>query len=159
MAKTSSFGFTNTADGTTTVTRKNLGLLTNYAVTEDAADSAVLSNKTAPIDQGEIIGYKSRLIPNVRNDLNIQYPSPVTGGIQYVIEDQCLLSTVDSDDASFRVDEPIFAQLLIRHPRSGNITNAIVGTVVQRLISAAQRADGTWRFDDMMRSAERPVVE
>jgi hypothetical protein len=157
--KTSSFGFTNTSEGTATMKKISLGLLQNYAVTEDTGNAAVLSNKTAPIDQQEIIGYKSRLIPVVKNDLNVQYPSFIKGGIQYVIEDQAVLTTTDSDDPSWRVDEPIFCQLLVRHPLSGNITSNIVGEIVQRLVSAAKRDDGTWRFDDLMRSAEKPVIE
>lgn len=157
--KSSTFKFTNTSDGPTTIARKALGLTTNYALVKESADDVVLSNKTADIDAQELVQYATRLIPMIKHDLNIQNPSPVKGGIQYVISDQATLVTTDSDDANFRLDEPIFCQLLIRHPRSGNFTNAVVGAMVQRLISAAQRADGTWRFDDLMRQAERPVVE
>jgi hypothetical protein len=107
----------------------------------------------------EIIWFKSRSIPKVDSDLNIQYPGPVKGGIQYWVTTEDTLSTTDSEDAAFRVDEPIVAQLNIRHPKSGNITADLVGQVVTRLISACRRADGSWRFDDLMRSAERPVTD
>lgn len=159
MALQSSFGFSNTTASTHDITPKVLGVTTNYSVVTDDADETVLSNKTAPVDQEEIISYRSRVLQRVDTDLNNQYPSPVKGGIQYQVVLQDMLSTTDSANAAFRVDEPIVAQLTIRHPRSGNITNSHIATVVTRLISACLRSDGTWRFDDLMRSAERPIVD
>lgn len=159
MSKTSAFGFTNTSDSTNSVVPKALGLTSNYAVTRETADESCLNNKTAPIDVEEIISFRSRNIQTVNTDLNIQYPSPVKAGIQYQVMIEDTLSTTDSTDADFRLDEPIVAQLTIRHPKSGNITGALVGTVVTRLISACMKADGSWRFEDLMRQAERPVVD
>ena len=159
MAKTSSFKFTNVGDSTHTLTPKLLGTVENYAVKSDAADDVVLNNKTAPIDCEELVEYRSRPIAKVNTDLNIQYPSKVQSGIQYQVMVQDTLSTVDATDADFRVDEPVICQITIRHPKSGNIGNAEVATVVMRAISALVKADGTWRFDDLMRSAERPVVD
>jgi hypothetical protein len=159
MSKVSAFGFTNTTAGGNTITPKALGLTSNYAVKSDTADTAVLNNKTAPIDVEEVITYRSRDIQMVNTSLNIQYPSPVKKGIQYQIVVEDTLSTTDTADADFRVDEPIVCQLTIRHPKSGNIGNAQVATVFERLISSLMKSDGTWRFDDLMRSAERPVVD
>jgi hypothetical protein len=159
MAKTSAFGFTNTTAGSHDVSQIALGLTGNYATITEDASTAVLNNKTAPIDTEEIVTFRSRNIQQVNTDLNIQYPSPVKGGIQYQCMVEDTLSTTDSADADFRVDEPIVAQLTIRHPKSGNITSSHVATVVQRLISCLMRSDGTWRFDDLMRGAEKPVVD
>jgi hypothetical protein len=159
MAKVSAFGFTNTTAGANTVTPLALGLTSNYAVKQDTADAAVLNNKTAPIDVEEIVTYRSRDIATVNNSLNIQYPSPVKSGIQYQIMVEDTLSTTDSADPDFRIDEPIVMQLTVRHPKSGNIGNSQVATVFLRLISSLMKTDGTWRFDDLMRSAERPVTD
>lgn len=159
MALSSQFRFTNTADGQHSVTQKAIGITTNYASIQEDSNTAVLNNKTAPIDAEEIVTYRSKNLPKVDTGLNIQYPSPVKNGIQYQIMVEDTLSTTDSADPSWRVDEPIIAQLTIRHPRSGNITNDIVGQVVTRLVSAAMKADGTWRFDDLMRGAEKPVID
>jgi hypothetical protein len=157
--KSSSFGFTNATDSSNEVTLKALGLTSNYAVKTDTADTAVLNNKTAPIDVEEILTFRSRDIQTVNTDLNIQYPSPVKKGIQYQVMIEDTLSTTDTADADFRVDEPIVIQLTVRHPKSGNITSTEVGTVFTRLVSALMKADGSWRFDDLMRAAERPVVD
>lgn len=158
MAKTSSFKFTNVTDSTVTVTPKKLGDVTNYAVQSNDANSVVLNNKTAPIDSEEILTYRSRDIQKVNTDLNIQYPSPVKSGIQYQVMIEDTLCTEDAT-ANFRVDEPIVAQLTIRHPKSGNITSDIVAQVVTRLISACRTDAGTWRFTDLMRGAERPISD
>lgn len=159
MALTSQFKFTNTTDGSHSVTQKAIGITTNYASIQEDSNTAVLNNKTAPIDAEEIVTYRSKNLPKVDTGLNIQYPSPVKTGIQYQIMVEDTLSTTDSTDPSWRVDEPVIAQLTIRHPRSGNINNDIVGQVVTRLVSAAMKADGTWRFDDLMRGAEKPVTD
>jgi hypothetical protein len=159
MSKVSQFGFTNNSDSDNTVTAKSLGVTSNYAVITDKADQAVLSNKTTPIDLQEKITYQSRDIQTVNNDLNIQYPSPVKRGIQYGVLLEETLSTTDTSDASFRMDEPIVMSLSIRHGKSGNINNEVVSQCFVRLLSTLMRADGTWRFDDLMRSAERPIVD
>lgn len=159
MSKTSAFAFTNTSDAATSVTPKALGLTTNYAISEETANQAVLNNKTAPIDAQEIVSYRTLRIKEVNNNLNIQYPAPVKSGIQYGVQLEETLVTTDTTDSAFRVDEPIVLTLNVRHPRSGNITNDIVGSAMIRLISTLLRSDGTWRFDDLMRSAERPVAD
>jgi hypothetical protein len=157
--KTSSFGFTNTSAGQNTVTPLQLGLTSNYSLTADQADVATLNNKTAPVDREEIISFRSRSLSAVNSGLNIQYPSPVKGGVEYSLKIEDTLTTTDSDDANFRVDEPIVCTIAFRHPKSGNITSTQVATVFLRAISSLMKEDGTWRFDDLMRSAERPVVD
>lgn len=160
MSKVSTFGFTNDDAGTHTVTPLALGLMENYAVTADTATQASLNNKTAPIDLQEVISFKSEDISNFKaNAVNIQYPSPVRSGIGYSVMVTDTLSTTDTEDASFRVDEPIQVTVKVAHPKSGNIGNSQVAAVFLRAVSALMRADGTWRFDDLMRGAERPVVD
>lgn len=158
MAKSSSFGFTNTTAGTHDVDQIALGLTTNYALTSDQANNVVLNNKTAPIDQEEIVTVRSGNI-DIKSKANIVYPAPVKTGMEYGVRLDEVLSTTDSADPSYRVDEPIICSITFRHPKSGNITNDIVAQVFQRAISTLMKADGTWRFADLMRSAERPIVD
>lgn len=159
MAKVSTFGFTNNTDSSNKVTLKTLGLTSNYALTAEDANNAVLSNRTAPIDAEEIVTFRTRSIASVNTDLNIQNPSKVKSGVQYQVQLEDTLVTTDTDDASFRVDEPVVALLTIRHPRSGNITEAHVGQIFTRLISCLMKTDGSWRFSDLMRGAERPIAD
>jgi hypothetical protein len=159
MAKQSSFGFTNTSAGTHDVDQIALGLTQNYSLAQDGADVVKMNNKTAPIDVEEIIAFRSRALAGMNTEVNIQYPSPIKNAIEYSVRVDDTLSTTDTTDASFRVDEPIVCSIAFRHPKSGNITGAHVATVFTRAISALMKADGSWRFDDLMRSAERPVVD
>jgi hypothetical protein len=159
MAKVSAFTFTNKTASANTITPLALGLTSNYAVSTEVANQAVLNNKTADIDAMELISYRTQSVKNVANNLDIRNPAKVTSGIQYGVQIEETLVTTDSDDATFRVDEPIVASLNIRHPKSGNIDNSVVAEVVLRLISTLMRANGTWRFDDLMRSAERPIAD
>jgi hypothetical protein len=161
MAKTSAFGFTNILDNAASIVLKSLGLVTNYSLSSDQADNVVLNNKTAPIDTEEIVSLRSRDIQSVNTPLNIQFPGKVKTGIEYSVRVDAVLSTTDSDDASFRVDEPMTCVITFRHPKSGNITEAHVLTLLTRALSALHK-DGTnagWRIGDLMRSAERPVTD
>lgn len=158
MAKVSQFGFTNTTDSANSITMKALGLTSNYALTEEDATNAILSNTTAPLDAEEIVTFRTRKINQVNTDLVIQNPPKVSSGVQYQVQLEDVLVTTDSADPSFRVDEPIVALLTIRHPKSANFTDANVATIVTRLVSCLMKSDGTWRFSDLMRGAERPIV-
>jgi hypothetical protein len=159
MAKTSGFLFTNTTpESSTSVAPIQMGLVSNYAVERDTARMAVLNNKTAPIDAQELVTYSSRDIATINTDLSVQNPARVKAGVLYTIQVQDTLVTTDSSDPTYRVDEPIVASLSIRHGKSGNITSSIVASVVARLIGACRHNDGSWRFDDLMRSAEKPVA-
>jgi hypothetical protein len=159
MAKVSAFQFTNTSAGQHPVGQVALGLTTNYALIQDEADVVILSNKTTPIDAEERIALRSRTVTKIGDGLNIQYPSPIKGGIEYSVKVEDTLTTTDTADATFRVDEPIVCTVSFKHPRSGNITSAAVAQVFGRAISALLKADGSWRFDDLMRSSERPIAD
>lgn len=159
MSRTSDFKFTNRSASGNTVGTTALALTGNYSLMQDQSDIVKLNNKTAPIDAEEIISFRSRDAAVLRTDLNIQFPSKVQKYVEYSVRVDDVLSTTDSSDASFRVDEPIVCSIAFRHAKSGNIGNAQVLEVLNRAISALQKADGTWRMDDLMRSAERPVVD
>lgn len=157
MAKTSSFGYTNITENTTTVKPIDLKVVTHYAKVEDEADVVMLSNKTAPLDQGELITFRANALEKVSSSQVVQNPAPVRNGIQYVVKVEEILRTVDSVTGKI-VDEPVVAYLTIRHQSSGNITPAIVTETVKRCLGACMRTDGTWRFDDLMRSALNPTT-
>lgn len=159
MAKTSAYVFTNTAEAAAKLPLQNLGLATKYAITGDSADVVTLDNKTAPLDAQEIIQIRSRRVSKISTPLNIQHPAPVAGGIEYSIRVDDTLRTTDSADPNFVVDEPITCTITIRHPRSGNFTNETAGAALIRAVSAFVKADKTWRFEDLMRSQERPYAD
>lgn len=156
MAIKSSFGFTNKTASQHTVTPIDMDVVTNYALIEDEPTSCVLSNKTCPIDQGELISFKCQSVKSVSTAQDNLYPATVQTGVQYVVKLEELLSLTSDTDPNFRTDLPIVAYLTIRHTKNGQITDDIIGQVVNRLIGACRRDDGTWRFDDLMRSSLKP---
>lgn len=159
MAKITQFLYTNTAAGAHNVGQVALGLTTNYALMQDVANTVKLNNKTAPIDAEEVITIRSGDKVDIKPYVNIQFPSKVKSGIEYGVRLDEVLSTTDTADPNYRVDEPIICSITFRHPKSGNITGTHIAETFARAISSLMKADGTWRFDDLMRSSERPVVD
>lgn len=157
-AQTSAFGFQNTAPGPTPVTNvtSNLEMVTNYATVAETANEATMSNKTCPLDQEELITFRSRRIPNIQTNLKVAHPGIAKDGIQYQVIVEDILRTTDSADSTFVLDEPIVAMLTIRHPYSGNFDAAKVSTIINRVISALYKRSGASRLPDLMRGAEHP---
>jgi hypothetical protein len=152
----SSFGFTNKDVSDKTIAPNDLKLVGSYARVEDEADVCVLSNKTAPLDQGELITFRANTLDKVSTSQTVQYPTAVRNGVQYVIKAEEILRTVD-DSGNIVSDEPVVAYLTIRHQCSTHITADLVNQVVLRVLGACYKEDGTNRFDDLMRSALVPV--
>lgn len=159
MALTSRFGFTNTTAQSFKPEVTKIEASTNYALIEDEPSKCVVSNRTAPIDQGERISYSFQKLAKVASDQDILYPATVKDGVQYAIRVEEILSTTDSADPTFRVDEPIVAWLTIRHPSTNRITSTVLDTVVSRLLGAIYKDDGSTRFGDLMRSALKPTED
>lgn len=158
MALTSSFGFTNVSENTHKVTPTALQETSKYAkITDDAAEVR-LSNKTTPLDQGEIISYKAMQMPKINSVQTVQNPTPVSTGVQYVVKLDEILRTKDAD-GNIVCDEPIVMYLTVKHQLSSNIQPSHVETIFKRLCGACMKSDGTYRFDDLMRSALEPVVD
>lgn len=151
-------GYTNTAaNSAAKLTITDLKMVTNYARIEDEPTVAVLSNVTCPIDQGELITYRCNDVDHVSTSQKIRNPAKVQDGVQYVVKvEDIIRTTSDNGDV---VDEPIVAYLTLRHPRSSNITDALVNTTFNRLIGACYKSDGATRFHDLMRSALMPTTD
>lgn len=159
MPKSSSFGYTNVTANAKTVAPVSLKVVTNYSrLGTDKAEECVLSNKTAPLDVGEMITYRANDLDKVTSTQQIQNPTPNRSGIQYVVKVEDILRTVDAN-GNIISDEPVVAYLTIRHQKSGNVTPAHVESIVSRVIGACQRADGTFRYDDLMRSGITPIAD
>lgn len=156
MSLTSQFGFTNVTPSTHTITPITIGAVDNYAITSDEPTEAVYTNTTCPVDQGELLSYKASKVSKVSTTQDVLHPEVVQSGIQYVIKLEEILTTTSTTDPTFRVDTPIVAYLTIRHGKSSVVTDAVVGQVANRLFGAAMKADGTFRFGDLMRNALKP---
>lgn len=161
-----SFAYSNTTASGEKIPGVVLGMVTNYAKVVDEPDMARMSNKTATVEQPELVTYRSERINKVSTAIPVRNPAPISDGIQYTIK----IETVDrSGTAPAIIDEPIAAWLTIKHPATNTWTNAKVAEVVSRLLSACLKglsSTGTgdvtstdWRFEDLMRSALVPTVD
>lgn len=153
------FGFTNKTPHTFEVEAPtSLKPVTEFAKIEDEPTVAVLSNRTTPLDQGELLTFRCNPVDKVSTSQVIQHPSAVTSGVQYVVKLEDILRTTNSQ-GDIVCDEPIVMYLTVRHQRSSNISTEIVDTMFQRLIGACYHSDGTTRFDELMRSALVPTKD
>jgi hypothetical protein len=132
--------------------------VSNYAKIEDEATVVTLTNKTAAISQGELLTYGCQPIKSVASKQKSTNPGKVKEGVQFVVRLDELLRT-ESTDGSVVYDEPIVMYLVGRHTLSSNITSAHINEVFQRLIGACMREDGSFRFDDLMRSGLNPNAD
>lgn len=139
MARSSSFGFTNTTASTAagnTLTLVKIQEQSNYGVTANGTDEVSMTNSTCPVSRDEIITHFNQPLKKVATKLDIVNPGPVENGVRYGVVAEAILSTGDSADPTYRVDEPIVVQITVRHPKSSNITAAHVNTMVIRALSA-----------------------
>lgn len=154
---TSSFSFTNTTEGATVPTTA-LGLSTNYAKTMDEPTEARITNKTAALDQAELITYRSREIPKVSTDLQVLYPARVLNGVEFGVRIDELYRTTDEQSGLIICDEPIVATLTIRCPKSSNMSDEVIDEVVSRLLgSVYDQTAKAYRWGDLMRSSLIPM--
>lgn len=157
MALTSSFGYTNKVVNATKPTPVDIQPMTNYARIEDSPLECVMNNTTCPLDQGELLTYKVLELDKVTCTQVLQNPAPVRNGVQYVVKLEEILRTKDAE-GNIIMDEPIVAYLTIKHQKSGNITTGHIEEIYSRLMGACMKTNGTYRFNDLMRSAVTPTV-
>lgn len=154
----SKFSFTNTTAGTSVPTTK-LATSSSYAKTMDEPTEARFSNKTCTLDQGEVITFRSREIANVATVQQVLYPARVQSGVEYGVRIDELLRTTNAD-GDILCDEPIVATLTIKNPKSSNITDEVISTVIARLLGACySETEQKYRWGDLMRSALVPTED
>lgn len=160
MAQTSSFGFTNVTEDPNKVSGHKMDMLSKYAKTSDEPTVAVLANKTAPLDQGEWVTYRCNKIGKINVPGSVVYPAKVQdNNVQVVVKCDEILRTKDGTTGEVICDEPMSVYLTVKAPLSSHVTDSVITTLIARVIGAFQKADGTWRFNDLLRSALTPVED
>lgn len=157
MAITSTFSFTNTTPSANTVAPIEIDPVTIYAKTADEPQSCELKNTTCVLGQGEVLTYVCTPIKKVDTVQPILNPAKIESGIQYQIRLDEILRTQDSDGTVIS-DDPIVMYLNVRHNNSSYITAATIEMLFKRLIGAAMKDDGSFRFKDLMLSALAPTA-
>lgn len=150
------FSYTNTTASTHDVTPVAIGPVANYAKVTDEPKLAELSNKTASLEQPELLTYYWEKKNQLFTKVTPRNPAPTKGGVVYQCRLDSILRVTDGDNI---VDEPIAIWLTVAHPASNSWTNSRVAGCLMRLLGGLQKADGTWRFEDLMRSALVPTQD
>lgn len=159
MATEVIFGFTNrTAQATGLITGKKLGMYTNYDAKEFTSNSTLLRNATCPIDRDELVSIRTKDLPRIDNDLNIEKVSPIKGGIEYSIQTQTV-ATVKDDVTGLSYQEPVVITTTIRHHKNACLTGSIISQLLERNVSAFYQDDGTERFSRLMTGCEAPKAD
>lgn len=163
MSKVTTFGYTDTAPAggaTKTLTRPNLNYAANFAVSTNTDMKSVIVNLTSPVDQPETMRFQQTNVANVYDGTSIDPSVYATSkaGVSVVAQVNDIVRVTDSVDATFQVDLPISAHIVVKVPRSQYITSAMVETVVARCVASLYDTDsiGTTRIDKLVRGSMLP---
>jgi hypothetical protein len=141
MTKVTTTGYTDTAiSGVSSLTfpRGLVNIKQDFRVKSNTGKEVVLTNITSPTDRPENIRLAYSEIANIYNGTGIEpsVASPTKKGVSVLAQVTDVLSVTDSADASYRIDLPLSAHLVIKAPSSEFITSAQVQTLIGRLLSS-----------------------
>lgn len=140
MAKTVNVGYTDTPISGVTSLEFPRGLV-NFAADfrkkSTTAQESILTNLTSPVDRPEKFRISYSDVANVYSgtDIDASVYAPSKKGVSVLIQLTEILSVTDSVDATFRVDLPISAHVVLKVPASEYLTSAMVQTFLGRLVS------------------------
>lgn len=149
------FGPTNTTASASGVSTDKIGLLSNYGKKELATSCSYTSKSSAhsPKDVSEWMELRSRSVEQPKLHIPVTYPWTTKGSTCQEFGSKVELidrNNIGTENNPIYVDEPYKATLTITAPNSANSTPEKVQFVLERLISALRKDDGTFRFDDLM---------
>lgn len=164
MSKSTSFGYTDTADSgsaTRSFTRANLNWPVDFIATEKSDMKFVAANKTSPMDQLETIRVQASEISDVYKGTVID-PSAYAGsrkGLSIVAQVNNVLRVTESTVPTYQVDLPISCHMVLKVPQNSNITADNVMTVVGRCLAALFDSNQvtSGRIANLLRGAMTPA--
>jgi hypothetical protein len=162
MAKSGGFTYTNTTATThKTISLYDLKELENYGSNGGDGIRSYTNTQASSNDAPERFSFFSSVKKNVGTSLPVAYPSPrrvaasdknssVTEGVKYGIKYEAIHTTVDSNDATYRVDRPFVGELSFCHEVVDTLTVSQVMDVLGRMYSFLEKEDGSSRIADLM---------
>jgi hypothetical protein len=163
MSKTLSVGFTDTPipDVTTlSLTRGLVNFGADYRVKSSTAGEVVVTNLTSPVDRPERFRIAFSEVANVYSGSGIDPTcyAPSKKGVSVLIQLTDIYSVTDDTDASYRVDLPVSAHLVLKIPSNENITSDAIQALVGRLVSGLYDtgSEETTRIVSLIRGSLTP---
>lgn len=164
MSKSTSFGYTDTADGgvtTKSFVRANLNWPTDFVITQDGESKALMVNKTSPLDQLEKVRIESSNIADVYKGTSIDPTvyAPSRQGTSIVCQVTDILRVTESTDPTYQVDLPISAHIVLKVPLSTHVTADNVLAVAGRALSCLfnSNSDTSSRVTALLRGSMTPT--
>lgn len=152
MSKITSWGSTNVSPSVKEINPTVLNLFSEYA-SEATPGGTVYKNLTGPISCQERLTIKASSGQKVKLKRPIAFPPKVNQGVMYSIQLEDILSTTDSEDATFRVDNALAVTITVRHDESDYITAEHVEAAISRALGGFYYSDGTTRIPRLMKLA------
>lgn len=137
MSKSINVGYTDTIATAKTLSRPDLSYTTDFCVKSEVVGETILANLTSPLDRPETLRYGYSEIKDVYKSTTID-PSvmaPSKKGVQILVQVNDIFSLTDSVDASYRVDLPVSAHLIVKVPACEYITPDQIQTLAARTVA------------------------
>lgn len=160
MAKTISKGYTDTVTVTKNLALPDLSYGADFRVKSQDPGSAVLANITSPLDRTETLAFGYSEIKDVYKDQGIDPAVQAAShkGVQIMAKVNDVFSLTDSVDASYRVDLPVSAHVVIRVPACEYISASDIQALAARAVSGLfdTGSTGTTRLASVLKGALVP---
>lgn len=160
MSKTINKGFTDKVAITKSINIPDLSWDVDFKTKVDEPDEVILTNVTSPLDRPELFRFGYTEIKDVYKNTTID-PSvyaPTRRGIQILCQVNDVYSLTDDVDASYRVDLPVQAHVVLKVPACDVITADMVEELAQRAVSGlfATGSVTSAKLSAMLRGSMRP---
>lgn len=158
MAKSLSKGYTS-EESSVTLPVELLAFDTNFRVKASNPGEVVLTNVTTPVDRPEKVRFAYSEIADIYKNTGIDESVTAASkkGVQVLAQVTETWSLTDSDDASYRVDLPVSAHLVLKIPACEHIGINDVKSLVGRVLgSLYDDKAGDWNIASLVRGALVP---
>jgi len=136
MAKVLNKGYVTTDETSLVTSAVGFDYAANFAVKSDSPGEARIVNTTTPIDRPETLRFAYSEIKDVYANTSIDTSAYASSrkGVQVLVQLTDVYALTDDTDASYRVDLPVSAHLVIKLPANENISSADVLGLANRLV-------------------------
>lgn len=163
MAKVVNVGYTDTPISGVSSLNFPRGLVNfgaDFRIKNDTGSELLVTNITSPVDRPEALRWAYTDVQDIYKGTNVD-PSvyaPSKRGLSLLAQVSETWSVTDSVDATFRVDLPVSAHIVLKIPASEFITAQMIQTLVGRLVSGIYDTGDltTTRLNALMRGSLYP---
>lgn len=130
----------------------------DFAKVVDIAGEAIVTNLTSPTDCPNTMRFSTSAIADIYKNTGVlsEYRSPSKRGYSLLSQVKAVFTKQDSEDATYRVDLPVEAHIVVKAPNDALITAAMLEAVVARTVRGFYETTATLRLPSMARGSLLP---